>query len=532
MTSTQRAIGSLLLSLASMTLVSCGGDSGGSQTVFTPVGGVGGGGGGGGGTTPVFLGNVAGTAVSANSGTPINGASISANSLSTTSRADGRYGLNLGNAARTVLRAQASGHAENFRVFAVAGLPVIVPTPLAPLGGASAYTIAGGGTLALPGTVAQVTLPINALAPPAGVTASPTVTFAITVLNPVTNLNTLPGDYTTVDNMGNPQSIESFGAINFYAEDAGGVRYTMAGASTAVIRIPAVTRAAPLPATISLMYFNETNGRWIAEGTATLGGVAPNQYYEGTVARLGFWTAARPLDAVTLTGCVRDPTNQPVANARIILEGVDYSGASYALSDATGAFSMPLQRNRAATLTAQAGGALSNTIAVAASAANVTTPCLQTTGSVNGLSIRLTWGASPSDIDSHLYLPNGQHVYYASRGALAAAPYYAALDVDDVTGFGPEVVTITRLYTGTYRYALHNFSGTFSPGMTGSGTRLELTWAGFTTTFAPPSGEGTNRYWNVFELVVDNNCQASIRVINTWATAPTTTPVATPTLCP
>jgi uncharacterized protein YfaP (DUF2135 family) len=66
------------------------------------------------------------------------------------------------------------------------------------------------------------------------------------------------------------------------------------------------------------------------------------------------------------------------------------------------------------------------------------------------------------DLDSHLFVPNGDHVYFVDRGSLTAAPY-AALDVDDITGFGPEVVTITRLYPGTYRYAVFNYSGSPLP---------------------------------------------------------------------
>ena len=51
--------------------------------------------------------------------------------------------------------------------------------------------------------------------------------------------------------------------------------------------------------------------------------------------------------------------------------------------------------------------------------------------------MRLTWGASPSDIDSHLRTPDGSHVFYSSKGSLTTTPF-ASLDVDDVDGFGPK----------------------------------------------------------------------------------------------
>jgi hypothetical protein len=74
----------------------------------------------------------------------------------------------------------------------------------------------------------------------------------------------------------------------------------------------------------------------------------------------------------------------------------------------------------------------------------------------------LTWGADPRDLDSHLYTPEidgeSYHVYYASSGSAGYAPY-AWLDVDDVTSYGPEVITIEELYPGTYSYAIYEYSG-------------------------------------------------------------------------
>src|SRR4029434_6987168 len=83
------------------------------------------------------------------------------------------------------------------------------------------------------------------------------------------------------------------------------------------------------------------------------------------------------------------------------------------------------------------------------------TPCL-TLPSSNAATMRLTWGEFPRDIDSHLNTPDGSHVYYASKGSLTQNPF-SSLDVDDVTGFGPEVTTIRRPKVGIYRFYLHNY---------------------------------------------------------------------------
>ncbi|MBX3619810.1 MAG: hypothetical protein KF891_07480 [Rhizobacter sp.] len=89
--------------------------------------------------------------------------------------------------------------------------------------------------------------------------------------------------------------------------------------------------------------------------------------------------------------------------------------------------------------------------------------------------------------------------------------------VDDVTSFGPEIVTIRRVAQGTYRYFLNNYSGTHSPGMTGSPVRVEVTYNGNTSVFTPGAGEGTLNNWHAFDIVVDNQCAVTLTPANTWS---------------
>ena len=150
--------------------------------------------------------------------------------------------------------------------------------------------------------------------------------------------------------------------------------------------------------------------------------------------------------------------------------------------------------------------------------------------------MKLSWGASPRDVDSHLFTPDGTHIFWSNKGSLSAAPY-ANLDVDDVTSYGPEVVTIRRLMVGTYVYALHNYSQTFNPGMTQSPTLVQLNIAGSTRVFTMPAGEVTTGpaptdWVSLFRLAVDAQCNITVTQTGTWSTsAPTTAPTATPTYC-
>ncbi len=81
----------------------------------------------------------------------------------------------------------------------------------------------------------------------------------------------------------------------------------------------------------------------------------------------------------------------------------------------------------------------------------------------NGISsdeirIVLSWGSTPSDLDSHLVGPtsggNKFHVYYSSMHHGSDAE----LDHDDTSSYGPETVTIHNEYDGTYVYAVHDYS--------------------------------------------------------------------------
>jgi hypothetical protein len=66
--------------------------------------------------------------------------------------------------------------------------------------------------------------------------------------------------------------------------------------------------------------------------------------------------------------------------------------------------------------------------------------------------IQLTWDG-PGDIDLHLYLPNGERVYYGNKQSAAGAQ----LDVDNTRQDGPEHITMTRAIPGEYRVAVRYY---------------------------------------------------------------------------
>jgi uncharacterized protein YfaP (DUF2135 family) len=87
-------------------------------------------------------------------------------------------------------------------------------------------------------------------------------------------------------------------------------------------------------------------------------------------------------------------------------------------------------------------------------------------------------------------------VYFGSRGGLTARPF-AALDVDDTSGLGPETTTIGQLVPGRYTYAVHQFSA--DGALAQSGARVQvLRGSGVLNTFTVPAGSG--RWWTVFTI--------------------------------
>ncbi len=148
-------------------------------------------------------------------------------------------------------------------------------------------------------------------------------------------------------------------------------------------------------------------------------------------------------------------------------------------------------------------------------------PDIRTDG---GFRIVLTWGENPRDLDSHVITPmieGGQyHIFYASRGELTTLPY-VNLDVDDVTSYGPETITIARTFPGTYYYGVHHYAGMGALRTSGAVVNLYGS-SGFIRSFSVPlSGEGY--WWNLFSL---DGTTGALTVINTIADNPPARAVA------
>jgi len=453
---------------------------------------------------------VYGKVLDAVTGENIEGVIVSSGGITDTSDVDGAYLLaNVPYADRVVVNTDVNGYSEQSKIVVLSESQhaVILNPPLLPVGTEVTFdptadqTITTGNASVSIAADSLVYLLDNVETAPVG-----QVTATLTNVDASGDPNLMPGDYLNT----NGSYIESFGAISASFVDTDGNNLDLADGSTASISIPLAQSAASQDPAAKYSY-DRTSGLWSDEGSISL----TNGTYTGDVTHFSTWNADDTYDQVLITGCVDDGLGSVLAGTVVKVRGGDYIGTSSAIVAANGTFSVVAKANSSVLVTASDQGKSSNTVQInTGNGANIT-DCL----SIRAFSIAVTlsWGANPSDLDTHLVAPD-YHVYYINTGSLSAAPF-ANLDVDDVTGFGPEVLTISRFTTpGSYVYSVHHFAGTGT--ITGSPARVELNYNGDTFLFSPPPSQGDGDItWNVFEIIVDGDLQVSdIRTVQTWST--------------
>ena len=451
-------------------------------------------------------------------GLGITGVTVATGSQRAASGHEGVYTIATAGAfpLRTVVNFSADGFAPTSKI-ALTGetdeTRVLLNVNMFPVEFTGTYNPALGFTVDVPDSAANITISANSLITSNGETPAPgTIRAELTPIDPAQSIDLMPGDMTI--NTGLP--ISSYGAITVVLTDSAGQTLDLAPGSTATIRIPVSNKGTETPpSSIALFYYDESTGFWVQEGTASL---VNGNYYEGSISRFGSWNAGTLFETISIRGCVEDANANRVANVHVKMEGFDYSSTQSTLTDDGGNYILFAKKDSTTLVSASTASRVSNTQIVGddestSSDVNLT-ECLKLGN--DQISVRLTWGQNPSDLDTHLIGPNGYHVWYADKGSLSTAPF-AQLDVDDVSSFGPEVLTVLNFPgAGVYHYAVHHFAG--SSTISGSPARVELTLDGRRTVFVPPRRQGNaDKWWNVFDLVVDDNGDVSFVLINTWS---------------
>lgn len=456
---------------------------------------------------------------------PISGALVSSGLVTTVTDGNGQYsleGINPGE--RLVITFSQSGYVTTSEVVSIpdAGDFAELDVSLLPVESSTIDTQADQ-LVTVSGSTAAISIQAGSLVDASGAPSTGEARVELAALDPALDIDLMPGDMQATTGLGQSGPLESFGALAIQIFDSvSGNPLSLAAGNTAIINIPVSNRggSAP-PATVPLFFFDEQNGFWVESGSAALS--ADGQSYEGSIDQLAFWNADILFDAIMINGCIQDVNGNPVAGASISLEGFNYNGQNSARSDQQGNFSIAGQRNGVSLIVATVNGESSSTLQVGGggeTAQDVTlSECLVSNIALDGiassLSIRLSWGLNPRDLDSHFTGPNDFHVYFASRGSLTSDPF-VQLDVDDRSSYGPEVITATQFpFPGVYRYSVDRFSG--SSNISASPARVRVNVGADTITYSPPLGTPTD-VWYVFDVNVAANGTLSITPVNRWET--------------
>ena len=102
---------------------------------------------------------------------------------------------------------------------------------------------------------------------------------------------------------------------------------------------------------------------------------------------------------------------------------------------------------------------------------------------------------------------------YVDTNASGQVETFAELDLDDLSSYGPETVTIYDQIDGTYRFSVHDYtnrSSESSTALSNSGAQVRIyKGSGLLETFNVPTNMG-GTLWTVFEMNGTNIVQKQV----------------------
>jgi hypothetical protein len=199
----------------------------------------------------------------------------------------------------------------------------------------SSFAASQGGVAQLDDDL-TVTFPANGFVDLNGNTYSGNVDVAAVYLDPTDPqlAEIMPGNLYALNADNEEQILQTFGMAGVELTGDQGQELQIADGQKAELRmqVPGALLA-DAPASIPLWHFDEEEGIWMEEGSASLIG---NEYV-GQVAHFSFWNCDVPSDFVYLDGKVIYKGGQPIAGLLIEIESAS-SGTAYGTTDEEGVF--------------------------------------------------------------------------------------------------------------------------------------------------------------------------------------------------
>ena len=368
----------------------------------------------------------------------------------------------------------------------------------------------------------EIHIPANGLVDENGQPFNGQASIHMTPFDPTTStgIRAFPGDFVGVRANGTEGPLLSFGFIDVNIVDNNGNKLNLAPGINAFMRIPIpATLQASAPATTTLWWFNPVDAQWHDEGTLTKNA----NYYEGDVPHFSIWNADYLYQSSFIDGrLIHCETDEPVRCGEIIVEGNGWSSRAPCTDD-DGIFEgLPVMPNTNTGVYGRKNGIRGDlypfTTLNVGQTYDVGDICIDSPVA----KITLTWEDQPQDLDAHLTFENDngdrEMIYYAHKNANDQS---MNLDTDDTNGWGPEIVTISTWKDGTYRYAVHHYSG--SSDISNSGAVLNMIidreGDGNTAIFSliPSAGaQGNKDVWSAWDIDIQNGQVADIHVIDDY----------------
>ncbi len=470
---------------------------------------------GGGGEDPPIenVGSISGI-VTRDGGASLGGATVSTGGQTTTTNEEGYFVLAAVPEGSTLVGFSADGFMSTFRVAEVTSTTATHYPDVTLLASSISEFASGTGALVDDGD-GTVQFAADSFVNGAGTPYDGQVTVQVNALNANDPdfYGAFPGEYAGVREDGSEVILVSYGIMAVEMTSADKSPLMLADGTTAELNLTiSDEKAATAPATIPMWYFDENDGQWHEEGEATLNG----NTYTADVAHFTTWNWDVPItDICSITGFVQDELGRPVADARVVSQGIDAAIMAETFSGADGSFTVNALKNSETDVWATAGSRISDAtrVSVLEECPLVLDDALVLT--VPAYTISLTWGELPSDLDTHWFIPatwttdyDYYRIYYSNQGEMGDNPY-ANLDTDDTSSYGPEIVTGTRFYNGTFQYWVHNYSDDISSGLHTSGASVQLEVSGslwqFDVSDVTLEGADETGWWHVFDMVVSES---------------------------
>ena len=502
-----------------------------------------------------------------------------------TANAQGWYTADGIDEGERIICFSATGYFETCRTVTVIGTSTTNVTPVAILSKGTALTVtnvnsgvAGANTQSTTGAAIDFNV-ADSVCDASGAVVAGDIDCYMTPIDVTTDagLALAPGNFQALQADGTTRGMMLSSAMFSISCEQGGADVQICSGKTAQVDIPIYGTDAACndrsdpdvnPATIASWRFDEATGIWNEYSTGTLaincGTVAPgtagaNQYYRGDIDHMSWINGDKYVDDTCLSGTVIGSAGGN-ANALTTIRCYGRGWQNEVYAGADGAFCVPVPVGRAYTCTAgdstrwldtadnKTGTAPATAVdfpVASCPAANCTdigefifaAPVVTTT---------LTWGAAPSDLDSHFVPEGGTQIYYGNKdplesvilekGSLTGSPYIA-LDTDDTSSYGPEVTTaLSQAADGTYRFCVRNYSGEAGGGLCASSAQVRVTipnsGSGSVTvaeTRSVPTTcpSGSNLLWQVYELVIADGIVTTYTNLDTIVDSSSATSAAT-----